>query len=218
MIPRGYPIGAKRLCCEIYYYEAFNKDHVKLVDLRDEPVTTVTQTGIETSRASYDFDVIVFATGFDAMVGALKQIDIRGRAGLSLKDDWIDGPHAYLGLMTVGFPNLFLLTGPGSPSTLSNVVVSVEQHVEWIANCLTFLKERDAGSIEATLDAERTWMEHVDAVAQLTLFPKAKSWYQTVTRDGRRVFMPYLGGVGAYRDKCNQVARNGYEGFAIDAP
>jgi len=215
LTPRGYPIGAKRLCLEINYYNTFNRDNVELVDLLNEPVVSVGKNGVTTNRNTYALDSLVFATGFDAMTGAIKAIDIRGKNGQGLRDEWSNGPRAYLGLMSAGYPNLFLLTGPGSPSVLSNVVVSIEQHVEWISNCLGYLRERSANTIEATSAAEDSWLDHVHHIAQQTLFPKAKSWYYGLTRDGRRVFMPYIGGVGAYREKCDQVARAGYEGFSI---
>lgn len=213
--PTGYPIGARRLCSEIGYYDALNRDNVAVVDVREEPVVAVDAVTIRTDRASYPVDTIVFATGFDACVGAVRAIDIRGRDGVALAEEWADGPRAFLGLAVAGFPNLFTVTGPGSPSVLSNVVVSIEQHVDWIADCLTHLRATGATTIEAESAAEQDWLEHVDAVAQQTVFPRADSWYQARTRDGRRVFMPYVGGVGAYREKCDSIAAAGYEGFTL---
>jgi len=214
--PTGYPIGSRRLCSEIGYYDALNRRNVAVVDVREEPVVAVSDHAIVTDRGTYRADAIVFATGFDACIGAIRAIDIRGRGGRALADEWADGPRALLGLAVAGFPNMFTITGPGSPSVLSNVVVSIEQHVDWIADCLIHLRERGIATIEADADAERDWMEHADAVAHQTLFPRADSWYQGRTRDGRRVFMPYVGGVGAYRAKCDEIAAAGYAGFSLE--
>jgi len=163
-------------------------------------------------------DSIVFATGFDAMTGALNSIDIKGRAGATLKEKWSEGPRTYLGIMVAGFPNLFTITGPGSPSVLSNMVVSIEQHVDWIADCLAYLREGQFASIEATMNAENEWVTHVNDVANHTLFPLANSWYMGANIPGkRRVFMPYIGGFPVYLQKCNEVAARGYEGFALSS-
>lgn len=216
MTPCGYPLGSRRLCSEIGFYESMNRANVDLVDVREEPVEAVEATAIATTKAIYPADVIVFATGFDACVGAIKAIDIQGRAEISLREEWSDGPHAYLGLAIPGFPNMFTITGPGSPSVLSNVVVSIEQHVEWIAQCLSHMREHELATIEATEAAEASWMDHVHEVAHQTLFPRADSWYQGRTRDGRNVFMPYVGGCGPYRQKCDEVAAAGYEGFRLE--
>lgn len=213
--PQGYPIGSRRLCSEIGYYDALNRDNVAVVDVREEPVTRVTADAIETGQGRYPADAIVFATGFDACVGAVKAIDIRGRDGKSIREEWADGPRTYLGLAIADFPNLFTVTGPGSPSVLSNVVVSIEQHVEWIADTITHMRDHGQATIEADADAEAAWMEHVDTVAHQTLFPRSPSWYQARGRDGRAMFMPYVGGVGAYREKCDAVAAAGYEGFTL---
>lgn len=213
--PTGYPLGSRRMCSEIGFYDAMARDDVTLVDVRENPVIDMTADSIVTQSGGYPADVIVFATGFDACVGAIKSIDIRGRAGLSLRDDWDNGPRAYLGLAIAGFPNLFTITGPGSPSVLSNVVISIEQHIDWIAQCLAALRARGGAIIEAEADAEQAWMAHTDEVAQQTLFPRADSWYKGRTRDGREVFMPYVGGVGTYRVRCDEVAAAGYAGFSI---
>jgi len=216
LIPRDYPVGAKRLCLDTEYFETFNRDNVHLIDLRETPIERITPAGVETSVAEYAVDDIVFAIGFDAMTGALTSIDIRGRNGLSLKDKWSTGPRTYLGIMTAGFPNLFLITGPGSPSVLSNMVVSIEQHVDWIADCLDYLRGHEQIEIEAAKTAEDAWVEHVNDVANLTVFPHAKSWYVGANVPGKpRVFMPYIGGVPAYREKCDAVAAGGYEGFTL---
>lgn len=211
----GYPLGSRRLCAEIGFFDAFNKPNVDLVDVREEPVIEVTARAVVTAAGSYPADAIVLATGFDACIGAIRAIDLRGRDGQRIADEWADGPRAYLGLAIAGFPNLFAITGPGSPSVLSNVVVSIEQHVEWVARCLADMRGAGQAVIEADAEAEQDWMHHVHAVAQTTLFPRADSWYMGRTRDGRQVFMPYVGGVGAYRAKCDAVADAGYEGFKL---
>jgi cyclohexanone monooxygenase len=218
LAPKDYPLGTKRLCVDTSYYETFNRDNVTLIDLRENPIEALTPRGVQTRDAHYEVDSIVFATGFDAMTGALSKIDIRGRAGGSLQQKWEAGPRTYLGVAVADFPNLFLITGPGSPSVLSNMIVSIEQHVDWIADCLVHLREHGLGGIEATVAAEDAWVEHVNEVGHMTLYPQAKSWYMGANIPGKpRVFMPYIGGVGVYRQKCDEVAANGYEGFAIAA-
>jgi cyclohexanone monooxygenase len=161
-------------------------------------------------------DALVFATGFDAMTGALLGIDIRGRGGRPIQEAWAAGPRTYLGLSIAGFPNLFTITGPGSPSVLSNMIVSIEQHVDWIADCLAYLGRHGHASIEATAEAQEAWVRHVDEVGHMTLYPLARSWYMGANVPGKpRVFMPYIGGVGVYRQKCDEVAAKDYEGFAL---
>jgi cyclohexanone monooxygenase len=212
--PTDYPIGAKRICLDTGYYETFNRSNVSLVDLRQTPIETIVPEGVRTSAQMYDLDCIVFATGFDAMTGALLATDIRGRGGVPLADRWEAGPRAYLGVAVHGFPNLFLVTGPGSPSVLSNMVVSIEQHVEWIADCIEHLEAHDLGSIEPELAAEDAWVEHVSEVAASTLYTHANSWYLGANVAGKpRVFMPYVGGVHRYAQRCQEVASAGYEGF-----
>ncbi len=215
LTPHGYPMGSRRLCTEVNFYEAMNRNNVALVDVREEPVVTVTAHSVKTVEGEYPADAIILATGFDACVGAIKAIDIRGRDGRAIREEWDNGPRAYLGLAVEGFPNMFTITGPGSPSVLSNVVVSIEQHVEWVARCMVHMRDAGRHVIEATAEAETAWMEHSHDIAQTTLFPRANSWYQGHTKDGRQVFMPYVGGVGAYREKCDEVASNGYEGFKL---
>ena len=218
LCPHNHPIGCKRICVDIDYFETYNRDNVDLVDVREAPIQRITKTGIElTDGRSFDLDVIVFATGFDAMTGPLFEMNIAGRDGLRLKDKWADGPRTYLGLSTVGFPNLFTVTGPGSPSVLSNMMVSVEQHIDWITDALVHIREHDNAVMEATPAAEDRWTEHVGAVANATLFPKANSWYMGANIPGKpRVMTPYIGGVGTYREQCRRVQEHGYEGFAID--
>jgi cyclohexanone monooxygenase len=218
LLPRSYPIATKRLCVDTGYFATFNRDNVTLVDARATPIEEITPTGVRSSDAEYTVDSIVFATGFDAMTGALCNIEIRGRAGATLKQKWSEGTRTYLGIMVAGFPNLFTITGPGSPSVLSNMVLSIEQHVEWIAGCLAYLREHRFAKIEATADAENAWVAHVNEVANFTLFPLANSWYVGANIPGKpRVFMPYIGGVGVYRQKCDEIAAKGYEGFALSA-
>jgi cation diffusion facilitator CzcD-associated flavoprotein CzcO len=209
------PVGCKRLCVDTHYYETFNREHVHLVDLNEDPIEAVTATGVRTRSAEHPVDCLVLATGFDAMTGAVTRIDIRGVGGRTLADKWRDGPKAYLGLATAGFPNLFLITGPGSPSVLSNMLPSIEQHVEWVSDCIAYLHAHQYAAIEAEPDAEEAWVDHVNEVADLSIYPKCNSWYLGSNVAGKkRVFMPYLG-VPPYLEKCAQVVANGYEGFAL---
>ena len=211
--PTSHPIGTKRICVDTDYYETFNRDNVRLVDLTRTPIVRVTADGIETSTERFALDSLVLATGFDAMTGALLRIDIRAGSTL-LRDAWSAGPRTYLGLMVAGFPNLFTITGPGSPSVLSNMLVSIEQHVDWLADCFEHMDRRGFSRIEAKPDAQDAWVAHVNEVAAATLFPEAGSWYLGANVPGKpRVFMPYAAGVGAYREVCERVAANGYEGF-----
>ena len=216
--PTTYPIGTKRICLDTDYYDTFNRDNVTLVDIRNAPIEEITPKGLITGGKEYEFDAIVFATGFDAMTGSFAKVDIRGRDGLTLKEKWADGPKTYLGLMVTGFPNLFFITGPGSPSVLSNMIVSIEQHVDWITACLDYLRKHKVGAMEATQPAEDRWVAHVNEVAFKTLYPQANSWYMGANIPGKpQVFMPYIGGVQVYRNTCNEVAAKGYEGFALTA-
>jgi cation diffusion facilitator CzcD-associated flavoprotein CzcO len=216
--PRDFPIGTKRLPLDTNYYETFNRPNVTLVDLKRTPIEEITPAGIRTSAGQRDLDVIVYATGFDALTGPLEGLGIRGRGGLTLKDAWRAGPRTYLGVAMPGFPNLFTITGPGSPSVLSNMPVSIEQHVEWIGDCLAWLRGQDAEVIEATERAAADWTDHVQQVARPTLHPKAASWYMGANIPGKpRLFLPYIGGVGNYRDRCAEVAANGYAGFAVSS-
>lgn len=212
--PRTFPFGAKRPCLDTNYYATYNLPHVRLVDLNKQPITTIARTGIEAGGESFGFDVIVFATGFDAMTGAVVAVDIEGRDGLSLKQKWANGPKTYLGLMTAGFPNLFTVTGPGSPSVLSNMVVSIEQHVEWITDCLDHLRGQKLDVIEPSETAEQGWVQHVNDFADITLYPQANSWYMGANVPGKpRVFLPYVAGVHVYRGVCDEVVSRDYLGF-----
>jgi len=213
-----YPVGTKRPCLDTGYYETYNRPNVHLVNLQRTPLVEVTEKGIRTTEREYAFDAMVYATGFDAMTGALTKVDIRGRAGASLKETWSVGPRTYLGLGSAGFPNLFMITGPGSPSVLSNMVVSIEQHVDWVTDAIAHLDQKGLRTIEPTPEAQDAWVAHVNLVASYTLHPKGNSWYMGANVPGKpRVFMPYAGGVGEYRKKCEEVAARGYEGFALTA-
>ncbi len=208
-------VGCKRLCVDTGYWATFNQPHVHLVDLREEPIEAITPRGIRTAAGDHELDVIVYATGFDAMTGALLRVDIVGRDGRSLRDAWSAGPRTYLGLGVEGFPNLFTITGPGSPSVLTNMMVSIQQHVEWIADCIGYLDEHGHRSIEATLEAQDAWVDFVNAVAGFTLFPTCNSWYLGANVPGKtRVFMP-LPGFPTYAEQCDKVAEEGYSGFAL---
>ena len=216
LTPRDVLIGTKRLCLDDHYFEMFNRDHVELVDVSATPICEITAEGVRTSDTEYKVDALVFATGFDAMTGALLNIDIRTSSGATLAEKWAAGPRTYLGLMTAGFPNLFMITGPGSPSVISNVVVSIEQHVEWITDCLASMLAAGQGQIEAMPAAEDAWVSHVNELADATLYPRGNSWYVGANIPGKpRVFMPYVGGVGRYREKCTEIAVNSYEGFGF---
>ncbi|MBI3514757.1 MAG: NAD(P)/FAD-dependent oxidoreductase [Proteobacteria bacterium] len=218
LAPRDYPIGTKRICVDTNYFETFNRANVTLVDVRTTPIESITAMGVRVGGVDHAVDSIVFATGFDAMTGALNNIDIRGRAARTLVDKWTEGPRTYLGLMAAGFPNLFMITGPGSPSVLSNMIVSIEQHVDWLADCIGHARARGATAVEATQAAEDGWVALVDEVGHRTLYPKANSWYMGANIPGKaRVFMPYIGGVGTYREICDDVAAKGYEGLRFSA-
>ena len=206
-------VGCKRLCIDTGYYETFNRPNVELVDISDSPIDRITPEGVSVNGRVYECDDLVLATGFDAMTGALLRIDIRGRSGQTLGSKWAEGPRTYLGLTMGGFPNLFIVTGPGSPSVLSSMVQSIEQHVEWISDCMAYMEEKGFQSIEATYEAEDSWVAHVNEVADMTIFPSCDSWYVGANIPGKpRVFMPYLG-FPPYVEICNQVASRDYEGF-----
>ena len=208
-------IGCKRLCIDSDYYASFNRDNVQLVDISQQPINRIDATGIRVGGQHYAVDSIVFATGFDAMTGSLLRIEICGRGGERLQDAWAAGPRTYLGLMVAGFPNLFMISGPGSPSVLTNMLVSIEQHVNFIADCVAYLRQRNLRLIEARNDAQQAWVAHVNAVADTTLYPGCNSWYVGANVPGKtRVFMPLLG-YPPYVEKCKQVVAQGYAGFAL---
>jgi cyclohexanone monooxygenase len=217
LIPKGYPFGVKRNPLDSGYFETFNLDHVHLVDVKANPIAAITEQGVRLEDGTeHAFDAIVYATGFDAMTGPMNRIDIRGRGGRLLREKWAEGPRTYLGLTSAGFPNLFTITGPQSPSVLSNMPVSIEQHVEFIGRMIGDMDERGAATVEATPEAEEEWVAHNQELANGTLFPTADTWYMGANIPGKpRVFMPNLDFVGPYRAKCDDIAANGYPGFAF---
>ena len=214
--PRGHAFGTKRPCLDTDYYATYNRDNVTLVDVRTDPIVEITPRGIRTAREEHELDAIVFATGFDAMTGPLLRPLITGEGGVTLREKWAAGPRTYLGIATAGFPNLFTITGPGSPSVLVNMLVAIEQHVDWVADCIAYLREHDLAAIQPSFAAEDDWVDHVNAVADHTLFPTANSWYMGAHVPGKpRVFMPYIGGLPRYTRICDSVAADGYRGFVL---
>ena len=216
LMPWGV-LGSKRLCTGTDYYETYNRDNVSLVDLRESPLECFTRSGIRTSDGEREFEAIVCATGFDAMTGALSRMGIHGAGGGTLKEAWEDGADTYLGLQVCGFPNLFILAaGPGSSLAFSNAVTSIQHHVEWISDCITYMRAQGKHTIEATAEAQSAWVEHVQKVANTTLFPRENSWYSGANVPGKaRLFLPYVGGFPAYTQRCRDVADKGYEGFSL---
>ncbi|OLO25743.1 cyclohexanone monooxygenase [Streptomyces sp. MNU77] len=216
LCPTDHPIGTKRICMDTDYFATYNRRNVTLVSLRDNPFERVTRTGVRAGGTDHAVDAIVFATGYDAMTGPLNSIDIRGLGGVPLREEWAVGPRTYLGVASAGFPNLFMVTAPGSPSVLSNMFVSIEQHVDWITDAIDHAHRAGIRRIEADRRAQDAWVEHVNEVAAGTLHPRAASWYTGANVPGKpRVFMPYIGGVGAYRQICDEVAADGYRGFVL---
>ena len=217
LTPRGFPFGTKRPSVDSDYFATFNRKNVTLVDIASSPIEGITESGIRTRDADYPLDIIIYATGFDAFTGSLLRPEITGRGGIGLREKWASGPVTYLGLGVCGFPNMFVLVGPGSPSLLSNVILSIEQQVDWLAQLIDHADKRGVTAIEASPDAERGWVEHVNQRAQETLYPKAQSYYTGAEIAGKpRVFMPYSGGVRGYRRRLERVASAGYEGFLFD--
>ena len=207
--------ACKRPCLDTNYFETYNRPNVTLVDLRDAGIERITVQGVLAKGKDYVLDCLVFATGFDAMTGSLNRIDIRGKSNVALKDKWADGPRSYLGLSSAGFPNLFTITGPGSPSVLANMIPAIEQHVNWIGACLDYLRAQKRHAIEATTEAENPWLIQVQTAAEGTLWPSCDNWYLGANVPGKpRVFMPYVDWVG-YVAKCNEVVARGYEGFSL---
>jgi cyclohexanone monooxygenase len=216
--PRTYPFATKRPCLGTGYYATYNRPHVTLVDLRTTPIETITPQGIRTSDGEHTLDMIVFATGFDALTGSQLAIDIVGKGGVTLRDRWAEGPRSHLGLVSAGFPNLFTVLGPLSPSVLTNIAVSLEQQVDWITDCIDHLRRNGVTEIDALPDAEADWGAHVAEVADLTLYPAVDSWYTGANVPGKpRVFLAYAGGLDRYREECDAVARDGYTGFALSS-
>ena len=212
-----HPYAAKRPPIDTDYFETYNRDNVTLVDVRSKPIVSIDENGIVTEDGKYPVDIIVFATGFDAMTGPLQRLNIVGRDGVALKDAWHGGPRNYLGLGVAGFPNLFTITGPGSPSVLCNMPVAIEQHVDWISRCIEHMRSEGLATIEAKPEAVEQWVAEVNELANKTLLPQAKhSWYLGANIPGKpRVFMPYAGGLVRYRATCEDVAAKGYEGFVL---
>lgn len=209
--------GCKRLCVDTDYFETYNRSNVKLVDISQCGIGEITSNGLLAGDERYDFDCLILATGYDAMTGALLNVDIRGKGGQTLGEKWAAGPRTYLGLGTAGFPNLFTITGPGSPSVLTNMLPTIEQHVNWVSDLIAYMNEHGQACVEAELDAENAWVDHVNEIASYTLYPTCNSWYLGANVEGKpRVFMPHVG-FPPYVEKCNQVAANGYEGFALSA-
>lgn len=218
LIPNDHPIGTKRICTDSNYFQTYNRPNVSLVSVRTTPIVAIDGAGITTSDAHYDVDTIVLATGFDALTGALDKIDIVGRGGQKLREDWVDGPRTYLGLGVDGFPNMFIISGPGAPAVLANMVLHAEAHVNWIAAAMNYLDANDLAAIEATPEAVANWIAECAQRAEETLFTKANSWYLGANVPGKpRVFMLFIGGFAVYNDICAEVADAGYKGFALHA-
>jgi cation diffusion facilitator CzcD-associated flavoprotein CzcO len=215
LVPRDHPFASKRALIDTNYFDTYNRDNVDLVDIRHFPIEEITPTGLRTADGQeYEFDIIVFATGYDAMTGTFFKIDITGRNGRELREKWNGGPTTYLGLATADFPNMFMITGPQSPSVLSNMPVSIEQHVEWISDFIEYLRERDVDVVDVDPQAEVDWVQHVNDIADQTMYMLADSWYLGANIPGKpRVFMPYAGGVGPYRERCEEIAGSDYVGF-----
>ena len=203
-------MGTKRPCLDTDYYATYNLPHVRLVNLKKTPLVEITEQGVRTSDEDFEFDSIVFATGFDAMTGSLTAFDIAGRDGALLKERWAEGPRTYLGVATAGFPNLWMITGPGSPSVLTNMMISIEQHVDWIADAITYLRDHDEQVLEPTVEAQDAWTDHVTEVGNTTLYPSANSWYMGSNVPGKpRVFLPYIGGAGVLPRRVRRRRRQG---------
>ena len=218
LIPRGYPFGTKRLCLDTGYYATFNRSNVELVDIRATPIERITRTGVQTTDREYPVDLLVFATGFDAMTGPLLTLNIRGAGGQSLNDAWKDGPFSYLGLAIAGFPNLFTVNGPSSPSVLANMLPTIEHHVDWIVECISYAKRKGFDRVEADEGAQKEWAHEVARIAAMTLYPQGNSWYIGANVPGKpRVFMAYIGGFDRYVARCEEIADSGYTGFRFSA-
>ncbi|NGO55836.1 flavin-containing monooxygenase [Allomesorhizobium camelthorni] len=216
LCPKDHPLGSKRLCVDSEYYETYNRDNVSLIDIKADPIVEITKSGLRTREADHRFDALVLATGFDAMTGALTKIDIRGRGGVSLKEQWQDGPRTYLGLAVAGFPNLFTINGPGSPSVFVNMILACEQHVEWISRLIGHAEASRCIEIEAGDEAQEAWTRELSESADKTLYVKANSWYLGANIPGKpRIFMPYVDGFHTYASICENMASKGYPGFQL---
>ncbi|MFC0865074.1 flavin-containing monooxygenase [Sphaerimonospora cavernae] len=216
LCPKTYPFGTKRLCLDSGYYETFNRENVTLVDVRSDPITEVTPTGLKTTATAYDLDIIIFATGFDAMTGAMTRMNVTGVGGMDLRDKWANGPTSYLGYFVAGFPNLFMIHGPGSPSVLAQMITSGEWQVDWVVKFVEHMEENGYGRVDTTSEWEENWSAEVNMVADYTLYKKADSWYLGANIPGKpRVFMVYVGGFDRYIQRCNEQVEAGYEGFVL---
>ncbi|KPH01508.1 cyclohexanone monooxygenase [Pseudomonas sp. RIT-PI-q] len=214
----SYVYGTKRPVLDTGYYETFNRDNVTLVDVKSAPVVEITANGLRTTEGDYEFDALVFATGYDVVTGPLFRLDVRGKEGVALKDKWANGSsiQTYLGIATSGFPNFFMITGPQSPALLSNNAISIEQHVEWITDCIRYLREHKLESIESNVEAEQAWSKHCKEVSDATLFSQGESYWTGANIEGKHMTFPvYVAGVGVYRGICDKVQANGYEGFSL---
>ena len=215
LAPKTYPIGTKRICVDTGYYQTFNRENVELVDISKAPIERITGTGLIANGQNFEFDSVIFATGFDAMTGTLFKVDIRGRDDQILKDKWYAGPRTYLGIMSEGFANLFMITGPGSPSVKGNMVTSIEQHVDFTTETILYMREREYGLIEPEIEAENTWVEHVQEVANATLFPRANSWYMGANIPGKHRQLLNYPNADDYREKLNLCEAQEYDGFVF---
>ena len=218
LIPKDHGFGTRRVPRETQYFECYNQDNVKLVNLKETPIEEILPEGVKCSDAMYDLDIIIYATGFDAVTGSLKRIDITGKDGVKLTDKWANGPRTLLGMQTAGFPNLFTLVGPHNGATFCNIPRCIEQNVEWVSDTIAYMKKNGFHSIEPTLEAEDAWTIHVDQTAEGTLFPTADSWFMGVNLNDptkKRTFMLYAGGQQNYRAECDKVAHNNYKGFVL---
>jgi cyclohexanone monooxygenase len=218
LTPKNQPIGSKRLPVDTYYFETYNRENVTLVDIKSAPIERISPTGLQTTDAAYEFDDLILATGFDAMTGALLAMDIRRKNGQALKDIWAEGPKTYLGIMAAGLPNLFMITGPGSPSVKMNMILAIEQHTDWIIACIDHLRTNGLDRIEPEQQAQDDWVVHVRETAEATLMPEADSWYVGANIPGKpRVFMPYFGGFEQYWQICDEIVADDYRGFQLSA-
>lgn len=216
MLIPTYPYGTKRPIKDTGYYETFNRENVFLVDLGKNPIEEITAKGVQTAETEYELDMLVFATGYDAMTGPFTKIDIRGRDGFSLKEKWVDGVRTYLGITNSGFPNFFMITGPESPTVVANLPFAIEQHVDWIMNCIEYLRKNHLDMIEAQVEAEEAWSKHCRELADATLYTKTDSWYTGANIEGKpRGFLIYLGGIQTYQKRIDEVASGGYQGFTF---
>ena len=214
LLPKTFPFGTKRLCLDTNYYATFNRDNVNLVDIRETPIERITPAGVQTSEHEYPFDLIVFATGFDAVTGPLFALNLTGKDGGKLKDAWAQGPQSYLGLMVSDFPNLFTVNGPSSPSVLANMLQTIEHHVDWIVDCIAYMEKNGFVRIDADEAAQIAWAHEVANMADKTLYTKADSWYMGANVPGKpRVFLMYIGGLDRYVERVEQIVAEGYSGF-----